>query len=213
MGEEVKDNNNIIDDTKGNEEAKNEVKNNETKEQEGKNEPVDENKIISEYLRKIGLSDNDSVEDIIKKHNEDVEKNKTETQKKDDVIKNTTKKYIKEKERADEAEAKLIAYQLGCKKELVDDVVVIAKSKLKDGKSMSDIITEIKNSDRGSFFFDIEEDEEEEKTTKTRKTKSNTRGIVKEEESNKDNKDKEKESVVDRLFKNKKEKKSYYFKN
>lgn len=206
MGEEVKDN--IVDETKGNEEVKDE----EIKEQEkdNKNEHVDENKIISEYLRKIGLSDNDSVEDIIKKHNEDVEKNKTETQKKDDVIKSTTKKYIKEKERADEAEAKLIAYQLGCKKELVDDVVVIAKSKLKDGKSMSDIITEIKNSDRGSFFFDIEEDEEEEQTTKTRKTKSNTRGIVKEEESDKG---KETESVVDRLFKNKPTKKPYYFKN
>lgn len=201
MGEEVKDNDNIIDDTKDNEK----MKDNETKEQEEKNEPVDENKIISEYLRKIGLSDNDSVEDIIKKHNEDVEKSKIETQKKDDIIKSTTKKYIKEKERADEAEAKLIAYQLGCKKELVDDVVVIAKSKLKDGKSMSDIITEIKNSDRGSFFFDIEEDEEEmEKPSKNK----NTRGKV--EEKKKEN---EKESVVDRLFKNKPTKKPYYFKN
>ena len=215
MGEEVKGSNNVVDETKDNKniEEKNKEQEKEQEKDGNKEVTIDENKIISEYLRKIGLSDNDSVEDIIKKHNEDVEKNKTETQKKDDIIKSTTKKYIKEKERADEAEAKLIAYQLGCKKELVDDVVVIAKSKLKDGKSMSDIITEIKNSDRGSFFFDIEEDEEGEQTTKTRKTKSNTRGIVKEEESNKDNKDKEKESVVDRLFKNKKEKKSYYFKN
>ena len=201
MGEEVKDN--IVDETKGKEEVKDE----EIKEQEkdNKNESVDENKIISEYLKKIGLSENDSVEDIIKKHNDDVEKNKTETQKKDDVIKSTTKKYIKEKERADEAEAKLIAYQLGCKKELVDDVVIIAKSKLKDGKSMSDIITEIKNSDRGSFFFDIEEDEEEmEKPSKIK----NTRGKVGEKK-----KEDEKESVVDRLFKNKPTKKPYYFKN
>ena len=201
MSEEVKDNDNVVDETKDNEE----VKDNETKKQEEKNEPIDENKIISEYLRKIGLSDNDSVEDIIKKHNDDVEKNKTETQKKDDVIKSTTKKYIKEKERADEAEAKLIAYQLGCKKELVDDVVIIAKSKLKDGKSMSDIITEIKNSDRGSFFFDIEEDEEEmEKPLKNK----NTRGRVEEKK-----KEDEKESVVDRLFKNKPTKKPYYCKN
>lgn len=201
MGEEVKDN--IVDETKGKEEVKDE----EIKEQEkdNKNESVDENKIISEYLKKIGLSENDSVEDIIKKHNDDVEKNKTETQKKDDVIKSTTKKYIKEKERADEAEAKLIAYQLGCKKELVDDVVIIAKSKLKDGKSMSDIITEIKNSDRGSFFFDIEENEEEmEKPSKNK----NTRGKVGEKK-----KEEEKESVVDRLFKNKPTKKPYYFKN
>ena len=201
MGEEVKDN--IVDETKGKEEVKDE----EIKEQEkdNKNEPVDENKIISEYLKKIGLSENDSVEDIIKKHNDDVEKNKTEIQKKDDVIKSTTKKYIKEKERADETEAKLIAYQLGCKKELVDDVVIIAKSKLKDGKSMSDIITEIKNSDRGSFFFDIEEDEEEmEKPSKNK----NTRGKVGEKK-----KEDEKESVVDRLFKNKPTKKPYYFKN
>lgn len=201
MGEEVKDNDNVIDETKG----KEETKDNETKKQEEKNEPVDENKIISEYLRKIGLSDNDSVEDIIKKHNDDVEKNKTDAQKKDDVIKSTTKKYIKEKERADEAEAKLIAYQLGCKKELVDDVVIIAKSKLKDGKSMSDIITEIKNSDRGSFFFDIEENEEEmEKPSKNKNTRGKVEGKRKEEE---------KESVVDRLFKNKPTKKPYYFKN
>ena len=202
MGEEVKDN--IVDETKGKEEVKDE----EIKEQEkdNKNEPVDENKIISEYLKKIGLSENDSVEDIIKKHNDDVEKNKTDAQKKDDVIKNTTKKYIKEKERADEAEAKLIAYQLGCKKELVDDVVIIAKSKLKDGKSMSDIITEIKNSDRGSFFFDIEEEDKKE-MEKPLKNK-NTRGKVEEKK-----KEDEKESVVDRLFKNKPTKKSYYFKN
>lgn len=176
---------------------------------EVKTESIDEGKVISEYLKKIGLVDGDSVEDIIKKHNEDTEKNKTDLEKKDDIVKKTTKKYLEEKERADEAEAKLIAYQLGCKKELVDDVVIIAKSKLEDGKTMSDIITEIKNSDRGSFFFNSE-DEEDEQTTKTKKTKSNTRGIVKEEENNKD---KEEESVVDRLFKNKKEKKSYYFKN
>lgn len=175
---------------------------------EVKTEPIDEGKVISEYLKKIGLADGDSVEDIIKKHNEDIEKNKTDLEKKNDIVKKTTKKYLEEKERADEAEAKLIAYQLGCKKELVDDVVIIAKSKLEDGKTMSDIITEIKKSDRGSFFFDSE-DEEDEETTKTRKTKSNTRGIVKEE----GNTGKEKESVVDRLFKNKKEKKSYYFKN
>lgn len=201
MGEEVKDN--IVDETKGKEEVKDE----EVKEQEkdDKKEPVDENKIISEYLKKIGLSENDSVEDIIKKHNDDVEKNKTEAQKKDDVIKSTTKKYIKEKERADEVEAKLIAYQLGCKKELVDDVVIIAKSKLKDGKSMSDIITEIKNSDRGSFFFDIEENEEEmEKPSNNKNTRGRVEGKKKEEE---------KESVVDRLFKNKPTKKPYYFKN
>ena len=202
MGEEVKDN--IVDETKGNEEVKEEVK--EQEKEDKKEHVIDENKIISEYLKKIGLSENDSVEEIIKKHNDDVEKNKTETQKKDDVIKSTTKKYIKEKERADEAEAKLIAYQLGCKKELVDDMVIIAKSKLKDGKSMSDIITEIKNSDRGSFFFDIEEDEEE--NGKPLKNK-NTRGKVVEEKKKED----EKESVVDRLFKNKPTRKPYYFKN
>lgn len=202
MGEENKNNDNVIDETKGKEEVKGEE--NKEQEKDNKNEPVvDENKIISEYLKKIGLSEDDSVEDIIKKHNADVEKNKTEAQKKDDVIKSTTKKYIKEKERADEAEAKLIAYQLGCKKELVDDVVVIAKSKLKDGKSMSDIITEIKNSDRGSFFFDIEE--ENEKPSKNK----NTRGKVVEEKKKED----EKESVVDRLFKNKPTRKPYYFKN
>ena len=184
------------------------VKTEPEKKDEVKTEPINEEKVISEYLKKIGLADGDSVEDIIKKHNEDAEKNKTDLEKKNDIVKKTTKKYLEEKERADEAEAKLIAYQLGCKKELVDDIVIIAKSKLEDGKTMSDIITEIKNSDRGSFFFDSE-DEEEEQTTKTRKTKSNTRGIVKEE----GNTDKEKESVVDRLFKNKKEKKSYYFKN
>ena len=174
---------------------------------EVKTEPIDEGKVISEYLKKIGLADGDSVEDIIKKHNEDIEKNKTDLEKKDDVVKKTTKKYLEEKERADEAEAKLIAYQLGCKKELVDDVVIIAKSKLEDGKTMSDVITEIKKSDRGSFFFDSED--EEEGKQKTGKTKSNTRGIVREESDN----GKEKESVVDRLFKNKKEKRSYYFKN
>ena len=70
---------------------------------------------------------------------------------------------------------------------------------------MSDIITEIKNSDRGSFFFDIEEDEEEmEKPSKIK----NTRGKVGEKK-----KEDEKESVVDRLFKNKPTKKPYYFKN
>ena len=173
--------------------------------EEVKTESIDEGKVISEYLKKIGLADGDSVEDIIKKHNEDIEKNKTDLEKKDDIVKKTTKKYLEEKERADEAEAKLIAYQLGCKKELVDDVVIIAKSKLEDGKTMSDIITEIKNSDRGSFFFDIEEDEEEmEKPSKNKNTRGRVEGKKKEEE---------KESVVDRLFKNKPTKKPYYFKN
>lgn len=164
--------------------------------------------IISEYVKGLGLNEGDDIADIVKKHNEDVQNNKTDLQKAQDEKSEALKKYIAEKNRADLAEAKLFAISMGVKKELVDDVVAIAQSKMVDGKKISEIITEIKESDRGSFYFPTDEDEKQGGTGQTR----GRAGRQNNNNSGNNNQNNGKTSIANRLFEKKKKTQSYYFK-
>lgn len=195
------------------EEIKTEVKEPEVKTEETKTEQketvnIEETKKqgVSELLKTLGIENEDVLKSIITKHNEEEESKKTELQKSQDSNKTLTKNLVSEKERADIAEAKLNALMLGARKELVDDLVVIAMAKVTDDKKISEIISEIKESDKGSVYFETKEEQEEKPK---RKTVTRTKSKVQE---NKTEQNEEPKTLAERLFSTRQKPKNHYFK-
>lgn len=194
----------------------------ETQKQETE-QKVDVEKVKSEalsgFLKDLGVEDADALKGIVTKHKKMEEANKTELQKKEDALTETTKELAREREGRILAEAKLSAVQLGAKPELVDDLVVVAKAKVTKEKDINAVIAEIKDSTSGKVYFKSDEEEEEEagndkikgKTvTRARVTKPSEKSKVKENEEG--NKEEHKGSMAERLLAGRKEKKSHYFK-
>ena len=190
---------------------------------QGAEQKVDVEKVKSEalsgFLKDLGVEDADALKGIVTKHKETEEANKTELQKKEDALIETTKELAREREGRILAEAKLSAVQLGAKPELVDDLVVVAKAKVTKEKDINAVIAEIKDSASGKVYFKSDEEEEEEagknktkgKTvTRARVTKPSEKSKGKEEEEGK--KEEHKGSMAERLLAGRKEKKSHYFK-
>ena len=200
-------------------------KSTETKPQEGTKVDIEKTKndAVSEFLKTLGVEDADALKGIVTKHKEDEEANKTELQKKDDALTETTKQLASEREGRIIAEAKLSAIQLGAKPELVDDLVVVAKSKVTKEKDINAVIAEIKDSASGKVYFASDEEEEEEKGKGKTKAKTVTRArVTKPSEKSKDKEGKEEEetskkdehkgSMAERLLAGRNKRKSHYFK-
>ena len=185
-----------------------EVKTEETKPEQKETVNIEETKKqgVSELLKTLGIENEDVLKSIITKHNEEEESKKSELQKSQDSNKTLTKNLVSEKERADIAEAKLNALMLGVRKELVDDLVVIAMAKVTDDKKISEIISEIKESDKGSVYFETKEEREEKPK---RKTVTRTKSKVQE---NKTEQNEEPKTLAERLFSTKQKPKNHYFK-
>ena len=191
-----------------------------------KTEPkVDVEKVKSEalsgFLKELGVEDAEALRGIVTKHKEDEDKNKTELERKDDTLTQTTKELAEEREARIIAEAKLSAVQLGAKPELVEDLVIVAKSKVTKDKDINAVIAEIKDSASGKVYFKSDEEETEEKgknknktVTRARVTKPSEKSETKEEEEKGGTKTKEehKGSMAERLLAGRKTNKSHYFK-
>lgn len=208
-------------------ETKTDVKDTETKEQEKdtekegtKTEPKEEKpevdveavkeQAVKDYMKSLGIEDDEKLKGIVTKAKEDEEKNKTDLEKKDDVIKETTRQLVEEREARQTAEAKLAAIKLGAKPEAVDDLVVIAKSRVTKDKDINKVIAEIKDGTNGKMYFvsDEEKEQENKKPKVTRKRVSKNT-----EQEDEDIEDKYEGSIAARLFANKKKPtKSNYFK-
>ena len=194
----------------------------ETQKQETE-QKVDVEKVKSEalsgFLKDLGVEDADALKGIVTKHKETEEANKTELQRKEDALTETTKELAREREGRILAEAKLSAVQLGAKPELVDDLVVVAKAKVTKDKDINAVIAEIKDSTSGKVYFKSDEEEEEEAGKNKTKGKTVTRArVTKPSEKSKEKVDEEgkgeehKGSMAERLLVGRKEKKSHYFK-
>lgn len=165
---------------------------------------------VKDYMKSLGIEDDEKLKGIVTKAKEDEEKNKTDLEKKDDVIKETTRQLVEEREARQTAEAKLAAIKLGAKPEAVDDLVVIAKSRVTKDKDINKVIAEIKDGTNGKMYFvsDEEKEQENKKPNVTRKRVS--KNTEQEDESIED---KHEGSIAARLFANKKKPtKSNYFK-
>lgn len=86
----------------------------------------------SDFLSSLGLSDENELKGIISQFNEDNEKNKTELEKAVLETEKVKKQLFAEQELRKLAETKILSLKLGAKPDTVDDLVVLAKSKLGD---------------------------------------------------------------------------------
>lgn len=208
-------------------ETKTDVKDTETKEQEKETEKegtkteqkedkpeVDveavKEQAVKDYMKSLGIEDDEKLKGIVTKAKEDEEKNKTDLEKKDDVIKETTRQLVEEREARQTAEAKLAAIKLGAKPEAVDDLVVIAKSRVTKDKDINKVIAEIKDGTNGKMYF-VSDEEKEQENKKPRVTRKRVSKNTEQEDENIE--DKYEGSIAARLFANKKKPtKSNYFK-
>ena len=170
---------------------------------------------ITEYLESLGFENEDDLKNIVNKHKEDEEKNKTELQKSKDALSTTSKELASERELRILAEAKLSAIQQGARPELVDDLVVVAKSKVTKDKDINAVRSEIKEGNTGKIYFVTDEEEEEEIKNKNKnvtRTKVQTQTEKKEETKKEETTDqKHQGTIAARIFANKKSVKKHYF--
>lgn len=165
---------------------------------------------VKDYMKSLGIEDDEKLKGIVTKAKEDEEKNKTDLEKKDDVIKETTRQLVEEREARQTAEAKLSAIKLGAKPEAVDDLVVIAKSRVTKDKDINKVIAEIKDGTNGKMYF-VSDEEKEQENKKPRVTRKRVSKNTEQEDESIE--DKHEGSIAARLFANKKKPtKSNYFK-
>lgn len=165
---------------------------------------------VKDYMKSLGIEDDEKLKGIVTKAKEDEEKNKTDLEKKDDVIKETTRQLVEEREARQTAEAKLAAIKLGAKPEAVDDLVVIAKSRVTKDKDINKVIAEIKDGTNGKMYF-VSDEEKEQENKKPRVTRKRVSKNTEQEDESIE--DKREGSIAARLFANKKKPtKSNYFK-
>ena len=136
---------------------------------ETKKEAVDVEKVksdaVAEYLQSLGYGE-DELKGILEKDKAAKEANKTELEKKDDVLRETTAQLVAERESRMLADAKLTAIKLGAKSDMVEDLVVVAKSKVTKDKDITKAIAEIKDGKTGKAYFGSEEEQKQQKTHK-----------------------------------------------
>lgn len=165
---------------------------------------------VKDYMKSLGIEDDEKLKGIVTKAKEDEEKNKTDLEKKDDVIKETTRQLVEEREARQTAEAKLAVIKLGAKPEAVDDLVVIAKSRVTKDKDINKVIAEIKDGTNGKMYF-VSDEEKEQENKKPRVTRKRVSKNTEQEDESIE--DKHEGSIAARLFANKKKPtKSNYFK-
>ena len=134
-----------------------------------KEEAVDVEKVksdaVAEYLQSLGYGE-DELKVILEKDKAAKEANKTELEKKDDVLRETTAQLVAEREERMLADAKLTAIKLGAKPDMVEDLVAVAKSKVTKDKDIAKVIAEIKDGKTGKAYFASEEEQKQQKTHK-----------------------------------------------
>lgn len=134
-----------------------------------KEEAVDVEKVksdaVAEYLQSLGYGE-DELKVILEKDKATKEANKTELEKKDDVLRETTAQLVAEREARMLADAKLTAIKLGAKPDMVEDLVAVAKSKVMKDKDIAKVIAEIKDGKTGKAYFASEEEQKQQKTHK-----------------------------------------------
>lgn len=164
---------------------------------------------VNEILAALGVDSKEDLQTIVSKYQQEQENKKTDLEKANDSNKALTKRLVEEKERADIAEAKLAAITLGAKPDLVDDLVIVAKSKATEDKKILDVIEEIKKSNSGSVYFVSEEEKKEDK--KNRRTVTRTNSKMQEEKQKEEKEEGTEGSLAKRLFARKQTTKNSYF--
>lgn len=134
------------------------VDNEENKNQEQQNNTETFSK--EEYLKELGVEDEDSIREYIKNKKKEEEQNLTDLQKVQRTLDATTKELAVERKARMQAEAKLQAIKDGAKPELVDDLVAVAITKATNNKSVEQVLAEMKKDVSRSFYYNNSSDGE-----------------------------------------------------
>lgn len=128
-----------------------------TKTQQSTQPNVDVDKVKSEavsaLLKELGYEDVEALKTVTAKAKAEEDAKKSDLEKKDEALTAMTRQLATEREARIVAEAKNAAIKLGAKPELVDDLVIVAKSKVTKDKDINAVITEIKDSTVGGVYF------------------------------------------------------------
>nr|DAI20198.1 MAG TPA: Major capsid protein [Caudoviricetes sp.] len=128
-----------------------------TKTQQATQSTIDVDKVksdaVSALLKELGYEDVDALKTVTTKAKAEEDAKKSDLEKKDEALTAMTRQLATEREARIVAEAKNAAIKLGAKPELVDDLVIVAKSKVTKDKDINAVITEIKDSTVGGVYF------------------------------------------------------------
>lgn len=174
---------------------------------------------VNDLLKSMGYESTDAMKAALDAHKQYEDSKKTDLQRSEDTLKETTRQLTEEHSARIIAEAKVEAMKLGVKPALVDDVVLIAKSRVTKEKDITAVLTEMKNNSDEKMFFESESEEDEKdgkkKSNETRKRINNN--AQKEYKKQNDPGDgqngagKHAGTMAARLLQNRRPKKSYYF--
>lgn len=128
-----------------------------TKTQQATQSNIDVDKVkseaVSDLLKELGYEDVEALKTVTTKAKAEEDAKKSDLEKKDEALTAMTRQLATEREARIVAEAKNAAIKLGAKPELVDDLVIVAKSKVTKDKDINAVITEIKDSTVGDVYF------------------------------------------------------------
>ena len=210
-------NNQTHNNQQGEEQNTNNQNNQNTNVQNTNNTNVETKDTLAEFMKKNGIDSEEELTNFWTQHKEDVESKKDDLTKAQDTIKETTKQLVEERKARMEADAKLTAIKLGAKPELVDDLVVIAMSRVSETKDINAVLTEIKSGNSGKTYFVTEEEGKEKNknrnVTRANSQNSNASHENKSSTNNENNNSvKHRGTMAERLLNGRKTNKPFYFK-
>lgn len=220
------DNNQTQNSTQQNTNQNNQVQQNNAAQNTQQNQQVEQKDTLKEFMEKNGIEDSEALSKFWADHKKAEDAKKDDLTKANDTITSLTKKLNEAENRAVIAEAKISAMKLGARPELVDDLVIVAKSRATGDKTVETVISEIKGSDSGKFYF-VDESEQNNGSgnvtnrkpgqvanNQQNQNRTNTNSNA-QNNSNQNSGDKYAGTIAERLFKNRKSAgtKSSYFKN
>lgn len=170
---------------------------------------------IADYLKSLGIESDDALKTIVNKHNDDIKKNRTDLENKDEELKQTTNQLVHERSERIKAEAKVEAMILGAKPEMLEDLIVVAMNKVTKDKGVKEVLAEMKAGTNASNYF-VSEDEDDKKDKNKKQNNVTNKRVNKtnKDDKNKDDDDDKKHegSMAERLLAKRKQTKSHYFK-
>lgn len=220
------DNNQVQNNTQQNTNQNNQVQQNNAVQNIQQNQQAEQKDTLKEFMEKNGIEDSEALSKFWADHKKAEDAKKDDLTKANDTITSLTKKLNEVTNRAIIAEAKISAMKLGARPELVDDLVIVAKSRATGDKTVETVISEIKGSDSGKFYF-VDESEQNDGTgnvtnrkpgqvtnNQQNQNRTSTNSNA-QNNSNQNSGDKYTGTIAERLFKNRKQTgaKSSYFKN
>lgn len=114
---------------------------------------------INALLKSFGVESEDALKGIVEDYNKRQNEGKTELQKATEQNGTLLKELAEERDARMISDAKVAAIQMGANPDMIDDLVIVAKSKVTKEKDITKVITEIKDSPTGKAYFKSEEDE------------------------------------------------------